>query len=148
MSIRKDIRDRIIEELNANRPGVVPAATHRRWSPGETDKDLTISVHFQEEDTDRVGGRHSNLVTRELVIAVQCIGATNYAGFSDDLLEPLLVHVVETLGETNLQGLVDDMHELKTVWETAKMDKFYIAATVTFAVRFQTDRKLAVSSGD
>jgi len=99
-----------------------------------------ISVFFVEELVRGIGGRHGGLVERILQIAVQCVATAALPEFSDDKVEPMLMHVVSRFGNTNLGGLVLDIVELSTKWEAETADRHYVAATMLWAINFQTKR--------
>lgn len=139
-TVRQQVRDAVIDALNAERLPEIPRATKRRWVPGESNRCPSIGVFFLEEQNTPVGGRHGGLVERGLRIAVQCVNATSDPAESDDSVEPLLEHVVDRLGSTNLDGNILDTTELGTKWEAAKADLHYIAATMVWAINFQTKR--------
>jgi hypothetical protein len=137
---RQLIRDAFIEALTVDRDPDIPAATKRRWVPSESNRCPSIGVFFLEEQAQPVGGRHGGLVERPLKIATQCVQAVATPDLADDAIEPLLAHIVARLGSANLDGLVLDISELSTKWETAALDRFYIAATVIWSVQYQTRR--------
>ena len=141
MSLRKDIRDRVLLELNAApRPDDVPAATGRRWSPGMEMPEPIIQIFCIEEPVNIVGGRSGAVANRGLQLAVQCMVSTSTPAISDDVLEPMLEHVIQRLGDTKLNGLVTSFQEERTTWEVAKVDRYYLSAMVIFGVDYQTKR--------
>lgn len=141
MSIRQEIRDQAVLELNvAPLPVGVPQASKRRWQPGAEERTAALIVLTTEELTNLVGGRGASLAARRLSLVVQCINSTPTPAVSDDLVEPMLVHVVQRLGNTTLNGLVTRIEEQRTTWEVAKLDRFYLSASVLFVVEYQTKR--------
>src|SRR5690349_15660597 len=102
MTVRQDIRDRVILELNAAPPSGVPQATRRRYVPGTRLTEPRIAVFFIEEPTSRQGGRAGALAQRRLTIAVQAVLPVENPEGSDEAMEPLLAHIVATLGATTL----------------------------------------------
>lgn len=138
-SLRLRVRDAVVARLNDTNPPGVPTATRRRWFPGEKSV-LSMAVFFVEEDTKQPMGRGGPLAQRQLTVAVQCVAATTKPELLDDLIEPMLAHATRVLGSTLLDGLATAVEERSTKWETATMDKFYIAATTLWRVEFQTKR--------
>lgn len=141
MSVRDQIRDRMITELNASNPTGVPDATKRRYIPGQKITGPRIAVFFAEELTERVGGRGSSLTRRNFTIAVQCVILVEDPADADDTMEPLLEHVVGVLGDTNLAGLATDVAEVGTQWGGDSSSGLYILmAIMRWRVEFQTVR--------
>jgi len=139
-TVRQEVRDAVIAALNDARDPDLPEATKRRWVPGQANRCPSIGVFFLQEQPRQIGGRHGGLVERPLQIGAQCVVAVSSPDLADDAVEPLLAHVVERLGSTTLSGLALDVEELGTKWEHAQMDRFYLAATMTWQINFQTRR--------
>lgn len=139
-TVRLEVRDAVIDALNADRDPDIPAASKRRWIPGQTNLCPMIGVFFLQEQPRAVGGRHGGLVERPLQIAVQPVIAVAHPDQADDAIEPLLEHIVSRLGSTNLEGLALDVEEIGTKWESGQLDRFYLAATTTWLINFQTKR--------
>ena len=141
MSVRDQIRDRVITELNAANPTGVPDATKRRYIPGSKIVEPRIAVFFAEEQTSRVNGRGGNLTRRNLTIAVQAVIVVEDPADADDTMEPLLEHVVDVLGDTTLAGLATDVEEVGTQWGGDSSSGLYILmAIMRWRVEFQTVR--------
>lgn len=143
MSLRTEIRDRIIAALNADVPTGIPQATKRRWLPGSQITEPRVSVIFLDELVEQsAGGRNSPVVRRSLVYGVQVVAGAHEPDFSDDLIEPVLAHVVDALGDTNLGGYATGVFELGTQWQTSETGtaRFVIAAMNRWRVDFQTKR--------
>jgi hypothetical protein len=138
-SIRLQIRDRIITELNTSRPGDVPAATKRRWMPGEPITESRIAVFFIEE-ANRLPSRTAGIAARSLQVAVQCVTAVAEPDEADDAVEPMIDWAVKVLADSNLNDLASWVEEVATRWSVAQMDRVYVAVTVVFQVNFQTKR--------
>jgi len=139
-TVRQQIRDRVITELNTDRPSSLPLVTKRRWHPGEENTSLSIAVIFLEEPTKPIGGRSGPLQDRSLHIGIQCVAGVSNRSEADDALEPALAWATGIIGRSNLNELATEITEINTVWEQAKMDMFYLAATLIFEIRYQTVR--------
>jgi hypothetical protein len=139
-TVRQRIRDQAILELNTDQPTGLPVVTKRRWHPGEDDGPLSIAVVFLEEPTRQIGGRGGSLQDRDLHIGVQCVVGVTHRDEADDALEPALAWATSVISSSNLDGYATETTEVSTVWEQAKMDKFYLAATLVFRIRYQTVR--------
>lgn len=140
MSIRQQIRDRIITELNTDRPTDMPEATKRRYVPGELLTGPRIAVFFRREAARPATNRHSPLTARDLVIATQSLNFVEDASDIDDSVEPLMEWITRILGNSNLDGLAHDIEEGETVWEVQYADCIYVAATTLWTVSYQTRR--------
>lgn len=118
MSIRQDIRKRVITELNAAPPSGVPEATERRYVSGENVRGATtrLAVFPMDETPERVGGPGGALTKRSVVMVVQCIVYVEKPDEADDALDAMLDHVVAVLGDTNLNKLATDIVEVGTQW--------------------------------
>lgn len=139
MSVRQQIRDRIIVELNTDRPSDIPEATKRRYVPGTQLTDPMIGVFFGRKETAAPAtNRHSPLRQRELYVAVQCVDAVEEPDQVDDATEAMLEWIVNVLGDSNLNGLAHDIEEVETVWELEYRDLIYCSATIYWRVRYQT----------
>lgn len=140
-SLRKQIRDEVMSELNAETlPDGVPEARGRRWWPGDEDPAAQINVFTIDEPVDIVGGSRGALARRRMNLGVQCVISTPTPGASDDLLDPLLDHVVSRLGQTDLNKLATDVQEQKTTWEYAKLNRYYLSATTIYSIDYQSKR--------
>lgn len=140
MSIRQQIRDQIITELNTDRPTDVPECTKRRYVPGELLRAPRIAVFFRRDPARPATGRHSPLVARELFISTQCLNLVEDPADIDDSVEPFLTWITSVLGETNLDGLAHEIEEGETTWEVQYGDCIYVAATTLWRVSYQTLR--------
>lgn len=140
LTIRQQIRDRALDELNLDRPTGVPVATKRRFVPGQVITENRIAVFFAEEDTQPGPGPRpsSPLTRRKLNLAIQAIVATERPEDADDAAESMLAHIVERLGKTNLAGLAFSVSELSIVWAAQQSDLFYLVALQRWAVDYQT----------
>lgn len=139
MSVRQDIRDRAITELNAAPPTGVPNTTKRRYVPGEKITEPRIAAFFAEEEVSRVGGPASALTKRSFIIALQAIVIVEDPEDADDACEPLLEHVVNVMGDTNLAGLALSVTELSTLWASANSSAGFILAAMTrWRIDYQT----------
>lgn len=140
MTIRQQIRDQVIAELNDDRPSDIPEATKRRYIPGDRLAAPRIAVFFINEPTRPATNRHSPLTSRELFIATQCLNLVENVEDVDDSVEPLLAWVTQVLGSSNLAGLALDIEEAGTQWEVQYADCVYVAATTRWRVAYQTLR--------
>lgn len=139
MTVRQQIRDRFIAELNADPPTGVPEATKRRYIPGSKINAPRIAVFFVDEPTERVGGAGGALTRRTLTIAVQCVIVCEDPEDADDTVEPLLEHVVAVLGDTNLAGLATDLVEVGTQWGSDTSTGLVVHMALTrWRVQYQT----------
>lgn len=139
-TVRQDIRDAFISTINLARPSGVAEATRRRYIPGERVTEQRIGVFFLKEENQQPGGRSGPVTSRALTIATQVVDAVEDPADADDAVEPALAWLVRVLAGSNLGGLVHDVTESGTVWETLNQDLFYVAATITWKVNFQTQR--------
>jgi hypothetical protein len=140
VTIRGQVRDQIIAELNAGLPTGVPEATKRRYIPGEKLTSPRLAVFFAEEEDERPGGSRGPLTKRSLTIAIQAMARCALPEEADDLIEPMLEHIVSVMGDTNLAGLALDVAEVSTVWATANDAAFYIVALCRWRIDFQTKK--------
>jgi hypothetical protein len=141
MSIRQQIRDRAIEELNTDRPSDIPEASKRRYVPGSALNGPKLAVFFgKKEDSQPATNRHSPLRLRDLQLATQCIQTVERPEEIDDAPEPMLEWVVGVLGASNLNELAHEVEEVGTYWEVEYRDLIYVAASVLWRVRYQTLR--------
>lgn len=141
MSVRKDIRDRVILELNAAPPAGVPEATRRRYVPGTVVSDPRLAVFFLEEEVSDAGaGSNSPVVRRAMFYGIQAVASVEDPADADDALDPLLEHVVAIMGETRLNGLATKIKEVSTIWQTGEAGLFVIAALTRWRIEFQTRR--------
>lgn len=98
-----------------------------------------MAVVFVEEPATRAN-RSFPITKRDLLIGVECVVCANGPELVDDLVEPMLEWAVAVLGDTNLNTLAHDVTEQSTVWETARLEKNYLRATVRFSIAYQTVR--------
>jgi hypothetical protein len=140
VTIRQTIRDQVLELLNTDRPNNVPEFTKRRAVPGERVTEQRGAVFFVAEPAERVGGKGGPVTLRKFILAVQVIDAVEETDEADDALEPALAWVTAKLGNTNLSGLVHDIEHTGTGWESDSRELFYICATTTWRVEYQTLR--------
>lgn len=141
MTVRSDIRDQVIAELNADLPTGVPEASRRRYVPGTKLDAARIAVFFVEEPVSRPGSRAMPIVQRKLTVAVQCVLPVEDPEDADDAMESLLEHVVARLGDTYLGGLATDMRELGTQWAGDSSTGLYVFMALTrWEVEYQTQR--------
>lgn len=140
ITLRQSIRNGVIELLNTARPQDVPEFTKRRYVPGERVTEQRGSVFFVAEPAERIGGRGGPVTQRKLVIAVQIVDAVEEPDEADDAVEPALAWITQQLGTATLAGMVHDFEQLGTAWETESRELFYIAATTTWRVEYQTLR--------
>jgi hypothetical protein len=139
VTIRQQIRDQVIAELNAAPPTGVPEATKRRFVPGQRLPEPRLAVFFGP--TENVARKPGFPVKdRELVISIQGAVAVENPADADDALEPILAHVVDVMNGTNLTGLATEVTELGTEWASGAADLFYHAGVIRYLVRFQTKR--------
>jgi len=138
VSIRSQIRDQLITELNATLPTDVPEATKRRWVPGQRLPEPRLAVFFGPNETVAAKPVGFPIQDRELIISVQAALALEDPAESDDALEPMLAHVSDVLSDTTLEGLVTRIEEIGTEWGGAQLDLFYVVAAVRFKMRYQT----------
>jgi hypothetical protein len=139
-TVRQDIRDAFITAINTARPVGVPEATRRRFIPGQRVSSQRLGVFFVKEENVQPGGRSGAVTKRALTLATQVVDAVEDPEDADDSVEPSLTWLVSVLAGSNLGGLVFDIQETATVWETQNHDLFYVAATVTWTVTYQTQR--------
>lgn len=138
------IRDRVIEELNTDRPSDVPEATSRRSFPEEPVRDEPrIAVFLGDETVDppRGSSNMDPISRRRLPIAVQCVAGTDDIAEVDDIVAPLIAWVTSVLAQTNLDGLVHYMRETSTQRAPQYMDLYIMRATLIFEVSYQTLRR-------
>lgn len=140
MSIRQDIRDRVIALLNTDRPSNVPEFTKRRYVPGQRITEQIAGVFFIAEPAERMGGKGGPATLRKFVLAVQVVDAVEETDEADDALEPALEWITRQLGGTNLEGLVHDIEHTGTGWDAESRELFYIAGTTTWRVEYHTLR--------
>lgn len=140
MTIRSDIVDAIIAELNAAPPSDVPLATTRRWIPDVPIDDPLIAVFPNEEEVTFPSGRLSGVARRGTLFSIQAIYPTDDVDGVDKITEQALAHIVATLGESNLGGLANSVIERGTTWQVEKMEHLVMIATVRFEVDYQTKR--------
>jgi hypothetical protein len=139
MSVRTEIRDQAIQELNTDRPTDVPECTRRRFIPGEKIRAARLAAFFQDEDADQVGGDSGPLTERNMVLLIQAIVPVELPEEADDAIEPLLEHIVATLGDTKLSGKALGVRELNTLWATANDGGvFVIVALTRWRIRYYT----------
>lgn len=140
MTVRQDVRDAVIARLNTARPANIPEATRRRYVPGQRVTNQRLAVFFVKEEDKRIGGAGGPVTHRAILIATQVVDAVEDPADADDAVEPALAWLTQVLAASNLSGLVLDIEETGTLWETSNEDLFYIAATVTWRVTYQTAR--------
>lgn len=139
MSVRQQIRDRAILELNTDTPTGVPATTKRRFIPGEKLRTPRLAAYFAEEEANKVGGASGALVKRDFVLALQASIVVDDPEDADDAMEPLLEHVVATMGDTNLAGLALEVSEIGTLWASGNdAGAFILVAMTRWRIKFQT----------
>ena len=132
-SIREQIMQAVIAELNVSVPTGIPQATRMRVTAYEPDELPAITVYPEREEVSNINGRWGQVVQRTMSIRVDCraIGG-------DDALDPLIVHVVGMLAGTTLGGLVQDIQERMTDWQFDEADALYGLASVGFEIRYTT----------
>lgn len=140
MSIRLQIRDQIIAELNTAPPVGVPEATKRRWVPGQQLREPRLAVFFGPTETLDPPRTGFPLNDRTLIVSIQAAVAVEDPASADDEVEPLLAHVVKVLGNTSLNKLATKVEEQGTEWASGQAGLFYHAGITRYAVRFQTRR--------
>ena len=140
MSIRQQIRDRAIEEINAGLPTGVPECGKRRFVPGEKTNAARMAAFFGEEDTKQPGGRAGPLAKRELILVIQAIAVVERPEEADDAVEPMLEHITSVMGDTNLDGLALGVSEISTLWATGEASMFIVAALTRWRIEYQTVR--------
>lgn len=140
MTIRQQIRDQAIVEINAARPIDVPACGKRRYSPGEKTNAPRMAAFFGEEDSKQVGGAAGVLTKRDLILVIQAIATVENPEDADDAVEPMLEHITAIMGETNLNNLATGVTEISTLWATGEAQVFIIVALTRWRIAFQTKR--------
>jgi hypothetical protein len=137
VSIRSEIRDQAIVELNASPPVDVPNCGKRRYSPGEKTNAPRMAAFFGEEDSKPVA---SVLTKRDLILVIQAIAVVENPEDADDAVEPMLEHITSVMGETNLNGLAHGITEISTLWATGEAQVFIIVALTRWRIGYQTKR--------
>lgn len=140
MTIRSEIRDQAIAELNASLPTDVPACGKRRYSPGEMTTAPRMAAFFGEEDAKQPGGMAGALTKRELILVIQAIVTVENPEDADDAVEPMLEHIASVMGDTNLNGLAHGITEISTLWATGEAHVFIIVALTRWRIHYQTKR--------
>jgi hypothetical protein len=139
-TIRQQLRDQLITELNEAPPTGVPEASKRRFVPGQRLPEPRLAVFFGPNETVARKAAPFPVKDRELVISIQAAVAVEDPAEADDAVEPLLAHVADVLNGSNLAGLATEVEELGTEWASGSADLFYHAGVVRYRVRFQTKR--------
>lgn len=139
MTIRSDIRDAVIAALNNGTPSNVPAATKRRWIPGERLSEPIMAVFYVSEDT-TLQSRTAGVSQRALRLSIQIVYLSDDIDGVDDLVEEAAAWVIEALADSNLNGLASWVQEVGTAWEAVKMERVYMVAQVQIDVNYQTKR--------
>lgn len=140
MTIRQQIRDAAIVELNDQPPTGVPLCGKRRYIPGEKITSPRLAAFFGEEDVTQPQGRSGPLARRNLILVLQAIAVVQRPEEADDAIEPMLAHIVDVMGETNLGGLATGIAEISTLWATGEASVFVIAALTRWRIEYQTLR--------
>ncbi len=140
MTIRQQVRDAAIAELNANPPTGVPECGKRRFIAGEKVTSPRLAAFFGEEDVTQPQGRSAPLAKRTLVLVIQAIAICERPEDADDAVEPMLEHITAIMGDTNLGGLALGVTEIGTLWATGESSVFIVAALTRWRIEFQTLR--------
>jgi hypothetical protein len=140
VSVRQQLRDTAIAELNAAPPTGVPECGKRRYIPGENTSEARLAAFFGEEDASRPQGAGGALTKRTLTLVIQGIVVVERPEQADDAMEPLLEHVVAIMGNTNLGGLATDVAEVSTLWASAESGRFILVALTRWKIQYQTKR--------
>lgn len=143
MTVSLDIRDAVIEALNAALPAGIPVASKRRVMPGEPVTEPFIAVFLGQEPVSYPGGSRAPIAQRELEVMIELGIVTDDITQIDDLIEPMRAHLVDRLGDTNLSGLATAVNE-RGIPEGGrlvyKLDLYNALTFVRFDVRYQTKR--------
>jgi len=137
------LRDKIIEALNTDRPTDIPEATKLRVMPGEPISEPFIAVFLGEEAANYPQGSRGAIAARDMSVTVQLGVATATLAEVDDMLEPLRAWVVEVLGATDLDKLATSVAEVgipeggRLVY---KLDLYNALVFSSWRVRYQTKR--------
>lgn len=141
MTVRQDIRDRVIADLNAAPPTGVPMTTKRRYMPGEKINTARMAAFFAEEEASRPGGAAGPITRRVLTLALQAVVCVEDPAQADDAIEPLLAHIVDMMGDTNLGGLATNVAEVSTLWASDNQSGVFILMALTrWRIEYQTKR--------
>lgn len=132
---------RVVDTLNAGRPGSVPAAQLRRRAPAEQVTDLEINVYDGGSVPQPVGGKHGPLSKHTMRVVVEARGVTDDSEEIDTLLDPLYVWAVQSLlGSRQLGGTVLFIEEGARVPEPFYLERYYPVLRVVFTIEFQAAR--------
>lgn len=140
MTIRLQIRDRILAELNRDLPPDIPMATTRRWAPGDEAALPAISLWIGREKTKPVTARSGGARERECMFVTQAIAVGDVSAEVEELVEPLLAFIVSRLGDTTLDGLVHSLQEDESIWEVPRTDQLYVSCSVIWVATYHTLR--------
>lgn len=136
-SLRKQIVDALITQLNTSRPAGVPAASRIRQSQFERDEAASISVYPGDEAVQSATNRPSPIVRRTLQVLVECRAVGDEP---DVLLDPLEVWAEKAVGSAS-SALWHDAPQLTlTHHEYAIGAKPHGLARLTFQIQYQTRR--------
>lgn len=132
---------RVVDTLNAGRPGSVPPAQLRRRAPAEQVTDLELNVFDGGSVPQPVGGKHGPLTKHTMRVIVEARGVTDDADEIDALLDPIYVWAVQALlGSRQLGGSVLFIEEGERAPAPFYLERYYPVLRVVFTVEFQTAR--------
>lgn len=140
MTIRQQVRDTAIAEINTDLPVGVPECGKRRFVAGEKVTEPRMAAFFGEEDVQQPQGRGGPLAKRSLILVIQAIAVVENPEDADDAVEPMLEHITSVMGDTNLGGLALGISEISTLWATGGDSVFVVAALTRWRIEYQTLR--------
>ena len=140
MSLRLEVRNRMLRELVRDLPPDVPMATTRRWVPGDEAMLPAISVWLAKETAVPVSARTGGARERKCAVVTQCIAAGDVAAEVEELVEPLAAFVVSRLGDTTFDGLVHSLQEDETIWEVPRAEQLYVVCSIVWIATYHTIR--------
>jgi len=137
-TIREQIIEAIIAQLNTSTPGGVPAATRLRMTAYEPDELPAINVFpVREEIRGEPAGKFGPVVRRSMTFRVLLHAAGSDAVAADAALDPMAAWV-STLGGRQLGGLAIDIEENTLEWLYEEDDLPYSSLAIDFTVEYQT----------
>lgn len=137
MTLRQQIVNAIIVQLNTGRPPDVPPAEPLRTVALDTDSLDAVLVYRLRDVSNDVGGRRGQIVKRQLELAIEHWAQERESVAADEAVEPYLAWSVKALTDQSLGGLVSFIREAETNFAFGVAQRGYCLATLTLLVDYQ-----------
>lgn len=142
-TVREQIIQAIIEQLNTGRPAGVPEITRLDMEPKQPNQLPAMTIFaLREEVVGNTAGRWGHIVMRRMTVRVVMEAEGD---LPDQALDPMLAWV-SMLGGSRLGGLAVDVEEQQLEWAFEYADSPYASVALDLVVEYVTNKADSTST--